>query len=157
MTNYISADGKPTFTTTPKPPQLMLEATMKFVDVGKNWNLPAPNTEDYTKFQAKISRGLRNTDLKLVPGFVDVSVINFYRWVEIMQCNNGGQRSLTCYGFPCAQIFWVDLTQLVYCVFSSVLLASTCLESCNANVISRPQYARHTNVPKTNSNSEAKC
>ena len=81
MTHYISADGKPTFTTTPKPPQLMLTAKVKFVDLG-NFNLPVENTKEYTELQAKISRNLRNTDLKLVPGFVDVAVLDFYRYVE---------------------------------------------------------------------------
>lgn len=81
MTHYISADGKPTFTTTPKPPQLMLTAKVKFVDLG-NFNLPVENTKEYTELQAKISRNLRNTDLKLVPGFVDVAVLDFYRYLE---------------------------------------------------------------------------
>lgn len=32
-----NADGSPTFTTTPKPAQLMYEATLKFVDLGERY------------------------------------------------------------------------------------------------------------------------
>ena len=56
----------------------MLTAKVKFVDLG-NFNLPVENTKEYTELQNKISRNLRNTDLKLVPGFVDVAVLDFYR------------------------------------------------------------------------------
>ena len=79
VTNYVSADGKPTFTTTPKPPQLMLTAKLKFVDLGPSYKLPREQTEEYTDLQNKISRNLRNTALKDVPGFLDVSVTSFYR------------------------------------------------------------------------------
>lgn len=72
-----TADGKPTFTTTPKPPQLMVTAEVKFVDL-KNFNLPRERTQDYEDLQAQISRSLRQTELKSVPGFLDVQVINFY-------------------------------------------------------------------------------
>ena len=74
----LLADGKPTFTTTPKPPQLMVTAEVKFVDL-KNFNLPRERTQDYEDLQAQISRSLRQTELKSVPGFLDVQVINFYR------------------------------------------------------------------------------
>jgi len=73
-----TADGKPTFTTTPKPPQLMLTAKLKFVDLGPSYKLPREQTEEYTDLQNKISRNLRNTALKDVPGFLDVSVTSFY-------------------------------------------------------------------------------
>merc|ERR1712117_288939 len=72
-----TADGKPTFTTTPKPPQLMYTAKLKFVNLG-NFKLPRDGTREFTELQAKISRSLRNTDLRRVPGFLDVAVTSFY-------------------------------------------------------------------------------
>jgi len=70
-------DGTPTFTTTPKPPQLMYTAKLKFVNLG-NFKLPRDGTREFTELQAKISRSLRNTDLRRVPGFIDVAVTSFY-------------------------------------------------------------------------------
>merc|ERR1712117_409131 len=70
-------DGTPTFTTTPKPPQLMYTAKLKFVNLG-NFKLPRDGTREFTELQAKISRSLRNTDLRRVPGFLDVAVTSFY-------------------------------------------------------------------------------
>merc|ERR1712083_659222 len=58
-----TADGKPTFTTTPKPPQLMYPARLKFINLGQNFNLPREGSEEFTDLQQKISRGLRNTKL----------------------------------------------------------------------------------------------
>eukprot|EP00092_Neocalanus_flemingeri_P024776 GFUD01026865.1.p1 GENE.GFUD01026865.1~~GFUD01026865.1.p1 ORF type:complete len:678 (-),score=153.52 GFUD01026865.1:380-2230(-) len=73
-----TADGKPTFTTTPKPPQLVYQAKLKFVGVGTNFKLPREGTKEFTDLQAKISKSLRKTELKLVPGFLDVAVTSFF-------------------------------------------------------------------------------
>ena len=35
--------------------------------------------DEFTQLQEKISRGLRNTQLRDVPGFLDVVVTKFYR------------------------------------------------------------------------------
>ena len=75
--NCRTADGRPTFTTTPKPPQLSYNAKMKFVNTG-NYKLPRANTKEYTELQERISRSLRQTELSKVPGFRDVKVINFF-------------------------------------------------------------------------------
>ena len=56
----------------------MLEAKIKFVELG-NYQFPRAGTKEFTDLQATISRSLRNTDLKLVPGFVDVAVHDLYR------------------------------------------------------------------------------
>jgi len=72
-----TADGRPTFTTTPKPPQLVYPASMKFVNTG-NYQLPRPDTEEFTKLQERISRSLRQTELRQVPGFLDVAVTRFF-------------------------------------------------------------------------------
>ena len=72
-----TADGRPTFTTTPKPPQLVYQAKMKFVELG-NFKLPRAGTREFTELQEKISRNLRATEISKVPGFVDVAVINFF-------------------------------------------------------------------------------
>ena len=65
----------------------MLTASLKFVGLN-NFNLPAENTKDFTDLQTQISRSLRNTQLKQVPGFVDVSVFDFYRQVAWLDDNS---------------------------------------------------------------------
>merc|ERR1719334_1425855 len=75
--NCRTPDGKPTFTTTPKPPQLVYQAKFKVVETG-NFRIPDPGTKDFTVLQERISRSLRSTDLSKVPGFLDVAVINFF-------------------------------------------------------------------------------
>ena len=57
----------------------MYPATIKFINLGEYFNLPAEGTEEFTQLQQKISRGLRNTELRDVPGFLDVAVTKFYR------------------------------------------------------------------------------
>ena len=78
MTKFYLADGKPTFTTTPKPPQLIYQAKIKFVELG-NFNVPREGTKEFSELQTKISRSLRNTELRHVPGFIDVAVTSFFR------------------------------------------------------------------------------
>lgn len=74
----IGADGKSTFTTTPKPAQLMYQASLKFVELGKLYQLPVKGTKEYTDLQVRISKSLRElTPLKTVPGFQDVVVTKF--------------------------------------------------------------------------------
>jgi hypothetical protein len=80
--NCRTADGKPTFTTTPAPPQLLYRAQMKFVDT-QNFRLPRERTEEFTQLQERISRSLRNTKLSKVPGFIDVAVVSFFRYVPV--------------------------------------------------------------------------
>jgi len=75
--NCRTADGKPTFTTTPKPPQLLYQANLKFVDTG-NFKLPRQGTQEFTSLQQKISRSLRGTEISKVPGFEDVVVMDFH-------------------------------------------------------------------------------
>jgi len=72
-----TADGKPTFTTTPAPARLMYPAKLKFVQL-KNFRLPKQGTKEFFDLQEKISRSLRNTELKRVPGFIEVAVTSFY-------------------------------------------------------------------------------
>ena len=79
MTEFYLADGKPTFTTTPKPPQLIYQAKVKFIDLGQHYKLPRDGTKEFTDLQIKISRSLRNTELRKVPGFLDVAVTSFFR------------------------------------------------------------------------------
>ena len=75
-----TADGRPTFTTTPKPAQLMYQASMKFVELGDLYRLPVRGTKEYIDLQVKISKSLRElTPLNGVPGFQDVVVTKFKR------------------------------------------------------------------------------
>ena len=72
------ADGSPTFTTTPKPAQLMYQASVKFVELGEAYVLPRRGTREYTELQVRISKSLKElTPLKTVPGFQDVVVTKF--------------------------------------------------------------------------------
>jgi len=75
--NCRTPDGKATFTTTPKPPQLIYRAKLKFVETG-NYKLPREGSVEYTELQERISRSLRSTKLSQVPGFQDVAVVKFY-------------------------------------------------------------------------------
>merc|ERR1712243_37901 len=70
-------ETQPTFTTTPKPPQLLYQANLKFVDTG-NFKLPRKGTQEFTSLQQKISRSLRGTEISKVPGFEDVVVMDFH-------------------------------------------------------------------------------
>ena len=56
----------------------MYQAKLKFVELG-NFKLPRDGTEEFVNLQAKISRSLRNTELRNVPGFIDVVVTSFFR------------------------------------------------------------------------------
>ena len=58
----------------------MYPARLKFINLGQNFNLPREGSEEFTDLQQKISRGLRNTQLRNVPGFLDVAVTKLYRY-----------------------------------------------------------------------------
>ena len=84
--SYFSrtADGKPTFTTTPKPAQIVYTASLKFVELGERYSLPVKHTREYNELQNKISKHLRElTPLKDVPGFQDVAISKFKRYVAM--------------------------------------------------------------------------
>ena len=70
-------DGSPTFTTTPRPAQLMYEASVKFVELGDRYRLPVRGTREYTELQQRISKSLRETEISKVEGFEDVVVTKF--------------------------------------------------------------------------------
>jgi len=72
-----TADGKPTFTTTPAPPQLNYQAKLKFVDT-TNFKIPKEGTKEFTELQDRISKGMRNTELRNVPGFLGVQIKRFF-------------------------------------------------------------------------------
>ena len=74
-------DGTPTFTTTPKPAQLMYQAKIKFVDLGERYRLPVRGSREYTELKTKISKALKATSISSVPGFQDV-VINRFRGTD---------------------------------------------------------------------------
>lgn len=83
--NCRDADGKPTFTTTPKPVQLHYQASLKFVELGESYQLPVRGTKEYTELQVRISKSLRElTSLKSVPGFQDVMITKFKRSVAVI-------------------------------------------------------------------------
>lgn len=74
----------------------MYPATIKFINLGDHFHLPKEQTEGFTQLQEKISRGLRNTQLRDVPGFLDVVVTKFYRWDgfrAISIKNSSGEKS----------------------------------------------------------------
>jgi hypothetical protein len=76
-----TADGRPTFTTTPKPAQLMYRASLRFVELGDRYRLPVLGTKEYTDLQIQISKSLRElTPLQTVPGFQDVVITKFKRY-----------------------------------------------------------------------------
>jgi len=77
--NCRTADGRPTYTTTPKPAQLVYNANLKIIKVGVNYQLPREGTREYTKLQEKIQRALIGSQLNDVPGFQHVAVTNFRR------------------------------------------------------------------------------
>ena len=71
-------NGTSTFTTTPKPAQLMYQATVKFVELGDSYVLPRRGTKDYIDLQVRISKSLKETTpLRTVPGFQDVVITKF--------------------------------------------------------------------------------
>ena len=74
----LTADGTPTFTTTPKPAQIMYGAKLKFVELGDNYILPTRGSREYNKLQERVAKALEATDLSLVPGFEEV-VVNKFR------------------------------------------------------------------------------
>ena len=74
----LKADGTPTFTTTPKPAQIMYGAKLKFVELGDNYILPTRGSREYNKLQERVAKALEATDLSLVPGFEEV-VVNKFR------------------------------------------------------------------------------
>ena len=73
----ILADGSPTFTTTPKPAQLMYEASVKFVSLGDRYQLPVRGSREYKELQTRISRALRETPIGEVNGFEEVMIKKF--------------------------------------------------------------------------------
>ena len=73
----VSADGTPTFTTTPRPAQIMYGARLKFVNLGDNFVLPTRGSREYTALQERVSKALEATELSLVPGFEEVVVDKF--------------------------------------------------------------------------------
>jgi len=70
-------DGKPTYTVTQKPPQIMYSAQVKFINAGEAFQLPIQGTEEYSILENRISRSLAQTNLKNVPGFQGVTVTKF--------------------------------------------------------------------------------
>ena len=76
-THLSTDDGTPTFTTTPKPAQLMYQAKLKFVELGDRYRLPVRGSREYTELKAKISKALKATTISQVPGFEDVVINRF--------------------------------------------------------------------------------
>merc|ERR1712212_1338024 len=73
-----TADGRPAFTTTPKPATLEYEASIKFIELGESYRLPVRGTKEYQELQVRVSKSLRElTDLKDVPGFTEVVITKF--------------------------------------------------------------------------------
>ncbi len=72
-----NADGSPTFTTTPRPPQLVYEAKVKFVELGERYRLPVRGTREYKELQSRISRALEGTKISQVQGFVELQILKF--------------------------------------------------------------------------------
>ena len=77
------ADGSATFTTTPKPAQIMYGAKLKFVELGDNYILPTRGSREYNKLQERISKALETTELSLVPGFEEVVINKFRGYVAL--------------------------------------------------------------------------
>jgi len=73
-----NADGKPTYTVTTPPPQLVYNAKMKFINLADNYQLPKVGTREYTDLENKISRSLSETSLKNVPGFEGVIISRLF-------------------------------------------------------------------------------
>jgi hypothetical protein len=70
-------DGSPTFTTTPRPAQIMYGASLKFVNLGSNFRLPTRGSREYTKLQERVAKALEATDISHVPGFEEVIIEKF--------------------------------------------------------------------------------
>ena len=79
-----TADGKITYTTTPRPAQIVYMASIKFVNLGDSYVLPVKHTQEYNELSNMISRNLRElTPLKDVSGFETVAIHNFKTYVLI--------------------------------------------------------------------------
>ena len=77
-----TADGKITYTTTPRPAQIVYMASIKFVNLGDSYVLPVKHTQEYNELSNMISRNLRElTPLKDVSGFETVAIHNFKTYV----------------------------------------------------------------------------
>ena len=59
----------------------MYEATVKFVELGDRYKLPVRGTREYKELQTRISRALQGTEIARVPGFEEVTVTKFKRYV----------------------------------------------------------------------------
>ncbi len=70
-------DGTPTFTTTPRPAQVMYGAKVKFVNLGDNFRLPTKGSREYTSLKDRIARALTSTTLSQVPGFEEIVIEKF--------------------------------------------------------------------------------
>ena len=81
--NCRTSDGKFSYTTTPRPAQIVYIASIKFVNLGDSYVLPVKHTQEYNELSNMISRNLRElTQLKDVSGFETVAIHNFKTYVS---------------------------------------------------------------------------